>query len=377
MTASAPPSSRLAGIDLLRGLTVAVMILVNEWSGVAGLPAWMKHMPADADAMSFVDMVFPAFLFIVGMSLPLALQARLARAGRHGALRAAAERTAALVIAGLFMVNAEMAPAGFHAAGWLLAAFAGIFLLWGSVRGGPPLAWPWRAAGAVLLATLAARHPGGMAVHWWGILGLIGWAYGLAAVLFIAARPAARLPLALVGIAACVAWFALAAPHLGGGGHATHTALVLAGLAASLLLHDDGHHLAPDRATRAALLLAFLLLAVGFSLRPHFPLSKIHATPSWGLACAGATLLLYLAARPLAGAAPGRATLAVLGDAARHPLLAYLLPYVIGALLALAGWRWPDALGAGAAGLVRGVVLLAIVLVVLRLLLRRGVRLKL
>ena len=43
------------------------MILVNQWAGVAGLPAWMKHNPADVDAMSIVDMVLPGFLFIVGM----------------------------------------------------------------------------------------------------------------------------------------------------------------------------------------------------------------------------------------------------------------------------------------------------------------------
>jgi predicted acyltransferase len=129
MTASAPSSPRLAGIDLLRGLTVAVMILVNEWAGVAGLPGWLKHMPADADAMSVVDMVFPAFLFIVGLSLPMALQARLDAAGRRATLQHVAERTLALLVAGLFMVNAEMAPAGFNAAGWLLAAFAAIFLM--------------------------------------------------------------------------------------------------------------------------------------------------------------------------------------------------------------------------------------------------------
>ena len=74
-------------------------------------------MPAHADAMSFVDMVFPAFLFIVGMSLPFALQARLQQAGRRGALLGAAERTRALIVIGLFMVNAEMAPAG-----WLAGA---------------------------------------------------------------------------------------------------------------------------------------------------------------------------------------------------------------------------------------------------------------
>ncbi|KQW51382.1 MULTISPECIES: DUF5009 domain-containing protein [unclassified Roseateles] len=368
---------RQPGIDLLRGLTVAVMILVNEWAGVAGLPAWMKHVPADADAMTFVDMVFPAFLFIVGMSLPFALQARLAQAGRRGALLAVGERTAALIVTGLFMVNAEMARAGFNAPAWLLGAFLGIFLVWGSVRGGPPLAWPWRGAGGVLLIALAAVYPGGMGVHWWGILGLIGWAYGLAALLFIFASPGGRVPLALAGMAACVAWFAWGAPYVGGGGHATHTALVLAGLAAAVLLHDPDHMLAPDRATRAALLLGFLLLAVGLSLRNHFPLSKINATPSWGLACAGATLLVYLALRPLADAAPGRAAMRVLGDAARHPLLAYLLPSVIGAVLALLQAQWPAALGAGWAGIARGVVFLAAVLVLLRLLLRAGVRLKL
>jgi heparan-alpha-glucosaminide N-acetyltransferase len=377
MTASASAPSRLAGIDLLRGLTVAVMILVNEWAGVAGLPAWMKHVPADADAMTFVDMVFPAFLFIVGMSLPFALQARLAQAGRRGALQAVGERTAALIVTGLFMVNAEMAPAGFNAPAWLLGAFLGVFLLWGSFAGGPPLAWPWRLAGIFLLGALYGAYPGGMGLHWWGILGLIGWAYGLAALLFIFTKPDARLPAALAGMAACVAWFAWAAPHLGGGGHATHTALVLAGVAAAVLLHDPTHMLAPDRATRFALLLAFLLLAVGFSLREHWPLSKIQATPTWGLACAGATLLLYLFVRPLAEAAPGRAALTVLGDAARHPLLAYLLPYVIGAVLALLHWQWPAALGVGWAGVARGVAFLALILVLLRLLLRTGLRLKL
>jgi heparan-alpha-glucosaminide N-acetyltransferase len=376
-----PPASSTArwpAIDLLRGLTVVVMILVNEWAGVAGLPAWLRHVPADADAMTVVDMVFPAFLFIVGMSLPLALQSRLEQAGRNAALRGAAERTAALVVTGLFMVNAEMAPASFNASGWLLGAFLGVFLAWGSAAGGPALPGPVRLAGLALLAALAYAYPGGMGLHWWGILGLIGWAYGLAALLFIGAAPGSRLLLALAALPVCVAWFAFAAPRLGGGAHATHALLVLAGMAATLLLQNVLHAgLAPDRATRVLMLLGFMLLALGFSLRPYWPLSKIQATPSWGLVCAGATLLLYLLLRPLAEAAPGRAAMRLLGDAARHPLLAYLLPFVIGAVLALAGWQWPAALGAGWPGLLRGVAFLAIVLVLLRLLLRLGIRLKL
>ncbi|MFN3304451.1 MAG: DUF5009 domain-containing protein [Roseateles sp.] len=377
MTATASPSPRQPAIDLLRGLTVAVMILVNEWAGVAGLPGWLRHAPADADAMTVADMVFPAFLFIVGLSLPFALQQRINQAGRHGALRTAAERTLALIVTGLFMVNAEMAPPGFNAAGWLLVAFAGVFLAWGSVSGGPALPGPVRLAGLALLGGLAWAYPGGMGLHWWGILGLIGWAYGLVALLFLQTPQNSRLIAVVTVLPLCVLWYALAAPHLGGGAHATHALLVLAGMGAARLLHDPQHRVAPDRATRVALLAAFTMLAMGFSLRGQFPLSKIQATPSWGLVCAGATLLLYLFVRPLARTALGRGTLRLLGDAARHPLLAYLLPFVIGAVMALAGWTWPAGSGAGWAGLLRGVAMLALVLVLLRLLLRLGLRLKL
>ncbi|HEY0953643.1 MAG TPA: DUF5009 domain-containing protein [Roseateles sp.] len=373
-SATAP---RETAIDLLRGLTVAVMILVNEWAGVAGLPAWLKHAPADADAMTFVDMVFPAFLFIVGLSMPFALQPQLEKIGRHAALRTAAERTAALLVAGLFMVNAEMAPAGFNASGWLLAAFGAIFLTWGSLRGGPALPGPLRLAGLALLGGLAWVYPGGMGLHWWGILGLIGWAYGLVALLFLQTPQNSRLIAVVSALPLCVAWYALAAPHLGGGAHATHALLVLAGMGTARLLHDPQHRVAPDRAARVALLAAFTMLALGFSLRSQFPLSKIQATPSWGLVCAGATLLVYLCVLPLARTSLGRGALKLLGDAARHPLLAYLLPFVIGAAMALAGWTWPAELGAGWPGLGRGVLMLALVLVLLRLLLRLGVRLKL
>ena len=70
-------NERILSIDAFRGITILVMIFVNELAGMRDIPQWMKHMPADADAMTFVDMVFPAFLFIVGMSIPFAINSRL------------------------------------------------------------------------------------------------------------------------------------------------------------------------------------------------------------------------------------------------------------------------------------------------------------
>ena len=84
-TATAPSATianaapRLASIDILRGLTMTLMIYVNEQSEVRGLPWWNYHMKANVDAMTYVDMVFPAFLFIVGLSMPIAITSRLKR----------------------------------------------------------------------------------------------------------------------------------------------------------------------------------------------------------------------------------------------------------------------------------------------------------
>src|SRR5512136_2578916 len=70
--------SRVTSIDALRGLVVFTMIFVNDLAGASDtiVPAWMKHFHGRS-GMTFVDLVFPSFLFIVGMSLPLALGPRL------------------------------------------------------------------------------------------------------------------------------------------------------------------------------------------------------------------------------------------------------------------------------------------------------------
>src|SRR3954464_1608507 len=101
-------NQRISSIDALRGITILVMVFVNELANTRNIPTWMKHMPADADAMSFVDVVFPAFLFIVGMAIPFALGGRLARGDSPAALQAhVLARTTGLLVLGFFMVNAE------------------------------------------------------------------------------------------------------------------------------------------------------------------------------------------------------------------------------------------------------------------------------
>ena len=66
-------AARVTSVDTLRGLTIFLMIFVNDLG--RGAPSWMHHIqPPRADGMTLADIVFPFFLFIVGVSIPLALE---------------------------------------------------------------------------------------------------------------------------------------------------------------------------------------------------------------------------------------------------------------------------------------------------------------
>ena len=56
-------AGRVVSVDIFRGLTIAVLIFVNELADVKGLPWWTYHMLGNVSGMTYVDVAFPAFLF--------------------------------------------------------------------------------------------------------------------------------------------------------------------------------------------------------------------------------------------------------------------------------------------------------------------------
>ena len=77
--------ARAASVDALRGLSVAAMLLVNnagDWSHVF---APLRH--ADWHGFTPADLVFPLFLFIVGVSISLSLGPRIAAGTDPAGLR--------------------------------------------------------------------------------------------------------------------------------------------------------------------------------------------------------------------------------------------------------------------------------------------------
>lgn len=101
--ADAKTSQRLRSLDIFRGLTVAFMILVNT-PGNDHAYAQLCH--AEWNGWTATDMVFPSFVFILGVSLVFSTRARLARGeSRERLVLHALRRTVILIALGL-IVNA-------------------------------------------------------------------------------------------------------------------------------------------------------------------------------------------------------------------------------------------------------------------------------
>src|ERR1044071_3887984 len=74
----APNPNRLISLDVFRGITIAGMILVNNPGTWTAIYDPLEH--AAWHGLTPTDLVFPFFLFIVGVSITLAL-ARRAESG--------------------------------------------------------------------------------------------------------------------------------------------------------------------------------------------------------------------------------------------------------------------------------------------------------
>jgi predicted acyltransferase len=409
-----PKRERVESVDLVRGVTILVMLFVNDVAGVRGTPPWMKHIePSTADGLTFVDVVFPAFLFIVGLSLPVALERRIAEVGRG--IRLAGHivaRTLGLLVIGVLMVNTEsMAEKGPLSRNlWSLLMYLGAILTWLA----PPREKTGRRGsrwlkllGAGLLLTLAflyrSREPVEGFVqlrpHWWGILGLIGWAYLVSCVAYLALGRSNAALAGCVGVLYC-AYFADQMGFYGslafigrwvsiGSTLGSGAAITLSGaVVGQMLLCDSATPLHRQRIVWGAVFGALLasaavLLHSLHDLHRMFIYNKNAATPAWCLLSSAYTVWGWTVAYLLVDAAGIRLGTQTLRRAGQNALLAYLLAPLFYAAVSWLGTFWPGAniywrLGDSfQTGLARSVGLSVVVICIAAILQKRGVRLQL
>lgn len=166
---------RLLSLDVFRGLTVAGMLLVNNPGTWSAIYPPLEH--AEWHGWTPTDLIFPFFLFIVGITTQLSISARRARGDDEGAIRRQILRRGALIFLFGFLIN------GFP------------FFTWGNVQAVPD---------ASFLDRVVDRLQ-----HWriMGVLQRIALAYVVSAL--IATRAAVRTQIVVAAAMLFVYWLVM------------------------------------------------------------------------------------------------------------------------------------------------------------------------
>jgi predicted acyltransferase len=300
--------------------------------------------------MGLADWVFPGFLFIVGMAIPFAVSGRIKKGETVSKiLMHILIRTLSLIVIGVLMLNTgRVNPelTGMSKNLWALLMYVSVFLVWNDYPAGRGriLFTIMKTAGVAALIFLAVifrsgstEDPGWMITGWWGILGLIGWGYLAASLIYLVTGDS------IAGTAGAVIFFLIvnildasgllgfldpARPALGIIIQGNVPLIVLTGTLAGVIIRkmkESGN----QSILIVLLTLGFLSLAIGFILRNWFLISKIQATPSWGMICSGISFFVFAVIFWLADMKGMTGWAAFVRPAGRHSLTTYLAPAIL------------------------------------------------
>lgn len=389
------PVKRVVAVDIFRGLNILLMIFVNNAAEIRGLPWWTYHR-GNVNGMTYVDMVFPGFLFLMGMAIPLAVDARIARGQSQAKIWLHVMwRAVSLLTLGLFIANATHVDAQhthMSQVAWTTLGLVAITLAWVRFPGEERRKVFYRTmryAGLFLIAVLFVTYrkvnsegeTARLDFSYVEILGLLACAYLLVTGLYLLC--AKRKEILLVAFAVLVALNTLSTI---GWLHWMHhrllswnpfeaglSSMTMAGVLASFVIVGD--KVAPSFRQKAKWILgaAAVLFAIGFALQP-LGVSKNRDTPTWCLYCTAANLLIALLLYWLADVKGWKAWANFAKPAGANPLLPYMLAYVPCLLPPLYPLSTTGTIGSW--GVIKSALLTILVLIITRVLLRLGMTLR-
>ena len=402
MEIPAPPSAlattqRVTAIDLVRALTMVLMIFVNDLWSLQNIPVWLEHVERGVDGIGLADIVFPAFLFIVGLSMPYAIDARRKKGDTQWQLiMHVLVRTVALLVMGVFLVNGENInpeATGLPRLAWNTLCCVSFILIWNSYprSAAKGIVYAAKGAGIATLLTLAILYRGGEGteIHyfgpqWWGILGLIGWAYfasGMVTVLsknnfyIIAGAWVFFSVLSMVAHAGLIPPALQFIPDAIRGG--TLTGLTMGGVVTAMIFQyyrAKGDHI---KLTGILLGFAGLLVVLSMLTRPYWGLAKLGATPAWLFLCSAFTIIAFVAIYWIADVWGKSEWFNIVRPAGTNTLLCYLIPYFAYATTNMLGVHLPAFALVGGVGLLKSFLFAILCAVITGWLTKAGIRLKL
>lgn len=376
-----------------------LMLWVNDFWTLNSIPKWLKHAVSGEDYLGFSDLIFPWFLFAIGLSIPFAFESRLLKGennvtiGKHILLR-----TIALLVMGLFHMNMEMYN---HQSSYIskpifviISTFA-FFMIWNDhsrLKGKNDFFYKLLPfLGVTILIIMFFIYRGqdydgnaiGFRIHWWGILGLIGWVYSITAgTYFVFKKSIFALSIAFFismilnfmdssDISYAIFSWQKANWIPGSGGL---QALSFGGIITSLCLIRYKNDI---RILYGFLSFAGLLsLLLGLFLRKYFIISKIAGTPSWILISMSTAIFLFIFLHWVVDLKKQLSWYEPISIAGTATLTCYLIPYFYYSVRTLTGFQLPMFLTTGIIGLFKSILYSFLIIIFARIASKSFVRLK-
>ena len=373
--------NRIISIDVFRALTMVLMIWVNDFWTLKSIPKWLKHAATGEDYLGFSDVIFPWFLFVMGMSIPFAFEDRIKKGETIIVMWAhIVLRSIALIVMGLFHMNMEMynnETSFFTKPIYVIISTSAFFMIWNMYpqtdQKKQNLFKALRITGVLILIGMFLSFSGksydgqeiGFETHWWGILGLIGWVYLIAGSAFLFIKNS------LVGV--FVAFFVCLALNIisssgipynifswqsdhwipGSGGL---QALTFGGIIVSLFLIENRNKDNIKRLYITLCCFGLISLSSGLLLRNYFVLNKNLGTPTWILVSLSTAVFLFIFLHWLSDVKKILAWYKYINIAGTATLTCYLIPYFYYSLRTLSGIVLPEFLLTGFIGLTKSLI---------------------
>jgi hypothetical protein len=251
---------------------------------------------------------------------------------------------------------------------WQLLMALAIILIWTDWKKSP-IKEKWHQSlqifGILILIFLASIYKGGengsiwMTTQWWGILGLIGWAYLLNALVFVYSNGSLLIVSLLWLLLVLLTMLNHSEMSIAFTGILNYFSTILtgnipafttAGIVATLVF-EKTKKINIKWGYSSLIVLGILSLIFGLATRSIWGISKIQGSPSWLGICTGIGFLLFALLYYIADEKKYINWAKIIAPAGTATLTCYMIPYFIYPLRDITGIRFPEFLSNNEVGL--------------------------
>ena len=366
-----------------------LMIWVNDFGSLNNIPKWLQHALNNEDYLGFSDLIFPWFLFAMGLSIPFSIKNRLNKnESNFRIIRHITFRSIALITMGLFHMNMEMfnhEESIIQKPIFVILATVSFFMIWIDYSRfklkGDLYKKLFPIVGMMILLILLFiyvgkdynNYPIRFGIHWWGILGLIGWVYLIVAFGYLIFKGSMYyLIIAFIlsfGINVMKTGILSSIPAIG------LQSFTYGGAIVSLVLMKDKRS-SKIVSLKIILLLGIVSFILGIIFHKFFIISKISGTPTWVLLSLSSAFLFYAFIFwlvDICGHIGWYKTINVAGSAT---LTCYLVPYFYYNFLYMFKFQYPVFFVTGYFGLLKSIAYSFIIISFTKLMVKNNIQIK-